>query len=92
MKKLSTLILFSLLLFAGFVNAQVSLNKTDSLANHQKLYIIRYNVKNGNVYLPIAKKLKDAPQGQLEYKTDESKNYSDASKYLVSGRFLKPKV
>jgi hypothetical protein len=47
----------SMLLFAGKAakSQQTTLDITDSLANHQKQYIIRFDVANGNIYMPVKK-------------------------------------
>jgi methyl-accepting chemotaxis protein len=39
------------------LNAQINFDFTDSLVNQQKQYIIRFDVANGNIYLPVKKKM-----------------------------------
>ena len=42
----------------GSAKAQINFDFTDSLVNQQKQYIIRFDVANGNIYLPVKKKTK----------------------------------
>lgn len=53
------------------LNAQTNFDFTDSLANQQKQYIIRFDVANGNIYLPVKKKFRQAEEADKIFKRNK---------------------
>ena len=49
---------------------QINFDYTDSLANQQRQYIIRFDVANGNIYLPINKKARQNYKRAKIFKRD----------------------
>ena len=68
MNKIFSLII--LLSVSFFAKSQINFDYTDSLVNQQKQYIIRFDVANGNIYVPVKKKFRTAPDSAKIFKRD----------------------
>jgi hypothetical protein len=66
--KLTLLAFFILGCFVTVRCQQTRLDETDSLANHQKQFIVRFNVANGNVYVPVKKNISNRRKEQDYFK------------------------
>jgi hypothetical protein len=62
------LILFMLLASCAAHAQQTMLDDSDSAANHLRQYIIRFDVANGNIYVPVKKKMFDLQKNGRYFK------------------------
>jgi hypothetical protein len=53
------LLCFSIFIFKHVKSQQTMFDQSDSVANQLRQYIIRFDVTNGNIYVPVKKKLKE---------------------------------